>query len=138
MTEVLCLGVALALAQAPKPPGANTPGSPAPPLNEYQLGRIKKLADDTQKEAVRLKTLLDHRQKELAGVYSKYELDEKRATQLETEILDIQKKMLANYRKMQVELRTLIGEERFTILKQRLDRMLQPPAEKPTPKTPRQ
>src|SRR5262249_37309610 len=101
MTEALCLGVVLALAQAPKPPGANTPGSP-PPLTEDQLTRIRKLADDTQKEAVRLKTLLDHRQKELAGVYSKYDLDEKRATQLETEILDIQKKMLANYRKMQV------------------------------------
>ena len=119
MTEALCLGVALALAQAGKPD--------PPPLTEEQQAKVRKLATETQKEAARLKALLDERQKELAAVYSKYELDEKRATKLETEILDIQRKMLANYRKMQVELRTLVGEERFNLLRRRLDNMLKTP-----------
>jgi hypothetical protein len=122
MTEALCLAAALALAQPEKPA--------PPPLTEEQRTKIGKLANDTQKEAGRLKGLLEERQKELAAVYARYELDEKRAMKLETEILDLQRQMLANYRKMQVELRTLIGEDRFTILKQRLDRFLQPPAEK--------
>jgi hypothetical protein len=122
MARALCLVAVLALAQAGKP-------SP-PPLTQEQRTRIGKLAKDTQQEAVRLKGLLEERQKELARVYGEYELDEKRATALEAEILDLQRQMLANYRKMQVELRTLIGKERFTILKQRLDRFLEPPARK--------
>ena len=126
MTEVLFLVVVLSPSQAAKPG--------PPPLTEEQARRIRKLADDTQKEAARLKALLEERQKELAAVYGRYDLDEKRATELEAEILDLQRRMLANYRKMQVELRTLIGEERFTILKQRLDRLLQSPPDRPSNK----
>jgi hypothetical protein len=120
-------GTSILLALLALPQGEKQP----PPLTEAQRTRIAKLANDTQKETARLRALLEARQKELAAVYGEYELDEKRAARLEAEIIDLQKKMLAAYRKMQIELRTLIGKERFVILKRRLDNMLRsPPAEK--------
>jgi hypothetical protein len=108
-----------------------------PPLTEDQRVRIAKLANETKQEADRLKTVLDRRQQELADVYAVYKLDEDRAEKLESEILDIQKHMLANHRKMQVELRVLVGEERFNLLRRRLDNMLKtPPKSAETPKKP--
>jgi len=98
-----------------------------PPLTEDQRSSITKLANETKKEADRLKGLLDRRQEELGEVYAKYTLDEVKATKLEAEIIDLQKQMLANHRKMQVELRSLVGEERFVILRKRLDNMLKTP-----------
>lgn len=99
-----------------------------PPLTEDQRAKIGKLANETKQEADRLKTLLDQRQRELADVYAQYKLDETKATKFETEILDIQRQMLANHRKMQVELRTLVGEERFNLLRKRIDNMLKSPS----------
>jgi hypothetical protein len=108
-----------------------------PSLTEDQRVRIAKLANETKQEADRLKTILDRRQQELADVYAVYKLDEDRAAKLEAEILGIQKQMLANHRKMQVELRSLVGEERFNILRRRLDSMLKtPPKSAETPKKP--
>jgi hypothetical protein len=98
-----------------------------PPLTDDQKARISKLANETRQESERLKALLDLRQKDLAAVYAEYKLDEDRATKLEAEVLDLQHQMLANYRKMQVELRTLVGEERFNLLRRRLDNMLKTP-----------
>jgi len=98
-----------------------------PPFSEDQRASITKLANETKKEAGRLKGLLDRRQEELGEVYAKYTLDEPKATKLEAEIISLQKQMLANHRKMQVELRTLVGEERFVILRKRLDNMLKTP-----------
>src|SRR5262245_62689579 len=96
----------------------------APPLTDDQKARISSLANETKQESERLKALLDLRQKELAAVYAEYKLDEDRTTKLEVDILDLQRQMLANYRKMQIELRTLVGEERFNLLRRRLDNML--------------
>ena len=102
-----------------------------PPLTDEQKARISKLANETKQESDRLKALLDLRQRELAEVYAKYKLDEDQVTKLEAEVLDLQRQMLANHRKMQVELRTLVGEERFNLLRRRLDNMLKtPPKEK--------
>jgi hypothetical protein len=98
-----------------------------PPLTDEQKARISKLANETKQESERLKALLDLRQMELAAVYAEYKLDEDRAAKLEADVLDLQRQMLANYRKMQVELRTLVGEERFKQLRRRLDNMLKPP-----------
>jgi hypothetical protein len=98
-----------------------------PPLTDEQKARISKLANETKRESERLKALLDLRQKELAAVYAEYKLDEDRAAKLEADVLDLQRQMLANYRTMQVELRTLVGEERFNQLRRRLDNMLKPP-----------
>lgn len=105
-----------------------------PPLTEEQTRRIKKLVEETQAESARLKALLEQRQKELARHYAEYELDEKAVQKLEAEILDAQRQTLANYHKMQVELRTIVGKERFLMLKQRIDRILAPPADKPPEK----
>ena len=56
-----------------------------------------------------------------------YKLDEEKVTKLAAEVLDLQRQMLTNYRKMQVELRTVVGEERFNQLRRRLDNMLKTP-----------
>ena len=101
-----------------------------PPLTDDQRVRIGKLANETKQEADRLKAILDRRQQELADVYAAYKLDEDKASKLEAEILDVQKQMLANHRKMQVELRTLVGEERFNLLRTRLELMLKIPPKK--------
>jgi hypothetical protein len=116
---VLSLGVA----QVPQPP----------PLTAEQREKIAKLANDTQREAVRLKAQLEKRQRDLNRLYAEYELDEKEAKAIEADIVDLQRQMLANYRTMQTELRTLVGKERFLILKKRLDLMLQS-ADKPKDK----
>lgn len=116
-----CAGLVLCLL-----PASHLSAEP-PPLSEDQRASITKLANETKKEADRLKGLLDRRQEELGEVYAKYGLDEAKATKLEAEILDLQKQMLANHRKMQVELRSLVGEERFVILRKRLDNMLKTP-----------
>lgn len=116
MRRTVCLLVLLA-------PAAAVAADP-PPLSDEQKARISKLANETKKEADRLKALLDRRQQDLAEVYARYQLDEERATKLEAEVLDLQRQMLANYRKMQVELRALVGEDRFNLLRRRLDNML--------------
>ena len=92
-----------------------------PPLTEAQRRAVSKLAADTNAETERLKAALEDRQRELTRVYGEYALDETKATELEAEILDLQGQMLASYRSMQVELRKLVGRERFMILKKRLD-----------------
>ena len=97
------------------------------PLTEEQRTAIAKLANETKAEADRLKTLLERKQEELTACYSKYELDVEKADKLEGEVIDLQRKMLANYRKMQVELRKLVGEERFVVLNKRLENMLKKP-----------
>jgi hypothetical protein len=116
MTPACCLFVLLVAAADPVPE--------PPPFTEDQRARISKLANDTKQEADRLKGLLDKQQRELAAVYDEYELDEAKATKLEDEVLDLQKQMLANHRKMQVELRTLVGKERFQLLRRRRDNLL--------------
>jgi uncharacterized protein YhaN len=118
---VLCISLVLAATTRAEPP----------PFTEEQRVQIAKLANETKHEADRLKALLDRKQRELADVYAQYKLDEEKATKFEAEILDVQRQMLANHRKMQVELRTLVGEERFNLLRKRLDSMLKtPPKEK--------
>jgi len=120
MTRVtLCLLVLIA--------SVATAWAEPPPLTDDQKARISKLANETKQESERLKALLDLRQKELGEVYAEYKLNENRATKLEADVLDLQRQMLASYRKMQVELRTLVGEERFNLLRRRLDNMLKTP-----------
>ena len=98
-----------------------------PPLTDAQRERIQQLVRSTQEESVRLKDLLEKRQRELARFYTVYELDVAAADRLEKDILDLQRQTLANYRRMQVELRTIVDKDRFQILRQRLERILIPP-----------
>ena len=119
-TMILCASLVLATTTRAEPP----------PLTEEQRLQIAKLANETKQDADRLKALLDRKQRELADVYALYKLDEEKATKLEAEILNVQKQMLANHRKMQIELRTLVGEERFNLLRTRLELMLKIPPKK--------
>jgi hypothetical protein len=115
----LLLFAVLAVGQGAKPA--------PPPLTEQQIGQIQELVRTTQATSDRLKALLEVKQRELAQRYAEFELDEKAVARLEAEILDAQRQLLANYHKMQVELRTIVGKERFLVLKQRLDRIVGPP-----------
>ena len=112
---LLVLVLSFGVGQLPEPP----------PLTAEQRQKIGKLAADTQREAARLKTQLESRQRDLTRLYAQYELDEGEAKAIEGDILELQRRMLANYRTMQTELRALVDKERFLILKKRLDRMLQ-------------
>jgi hypothetical protein len=111
---------------------AGKPGPP--PLTDQQRTRLHELVRTTQQQAVLLKAQLDERQRALARLYADYELDERAVESLEAEIVDLQRRLLANYHRMQVELRSVVGRERFLTLKQRLDRVLAEPP-KPPPGT---
>lgn len=124
---VIAALMALAPAQAADPP----------PMTPEQRARLTHLAAEAQEETARLKTQLETRQQELARVYAEYDLDEKRADKLEAEILELQKHMLASYRKVQVELRATVARERFLVLKKRLDNILQSAGPKPATAPPR-
>ena len=102
-----------------------------PPLSDQQRTRIGEAAKRTQDESVRLKAQLEEQQRKLAAIYSAYKLDADNATQHETEILNLQRQMLANDRRLQVELRTVVSEERFAVLRQQLDHLLQSPRQEP-------
>src|SRR5262245_24597548 len=80
----------------------------APPLTEDQRVRIQQLVRSTQEESARLKDRLEKSERELARRYTDYQLDVAAVDQLEKDILDLQRQTLANYRKMQVELRAIV------------------------------
>ena len=123
MTALL---VALVLTQTPL-------AAPEPPqLTEAQRTAIGELARTTQAEAVRLQTSLAEKQRELAELYSRYELDATEVESLEAEILNLQRELLLNYRRLQLGLREQVGEDRFLLLKRRLDGMLR---SKPSPES---
>jgi len=102
-----------------------------PPLTEDQLARLRELVKVTQDRATDLKKQLDAKQMELGGLYARYHLDAARAEKLQAEIVELQRQLLANYHRLHVELRTIVGEERFSTLRQRLDRLLAPTAPQP-------
>lgn len=101
--------------------------APPTPLAADQRARISELAQTTQAEVAKIKERLEEAQRELAAIYAIYELDAEKASQLEQELLDLQRQLLANYRRMQTELRTLVSEERFALLRRRLDNLLSMP-----------
>jgi hypothetical protein len=105
--------LALLLAQAPDKPAA-------PPLTEEQITRLRMLVRDSQEKATALTGELEAKERELARLYGEYELNERLATALEAEIVELQRQKLLHYHRMHVELRTIVGKERFDVLKQRL------------------
>ena len=121
MHAAFVVAALLAPGQAPEPP----------PLTPEQRSRLSQLAQGAKEETARLKGLLEERQQVLARVYAEYDLDEKQATKLEKDILDLQQQMLASYRIVQIGLRATVERERFMHLKKRLDYMLHSAAQKP-------
>src|SRR5262245_36360720 len=75
-----------------------------PPLTEDQLTRVRELVRTTQTKAERLQRDLAERQHQLADKYAQFDLDEAAAEELQGEIVQLQKQLLANYHSLQVEL----------------------------------
>ncbi len=97
-----------------------------PPLTEAQVTAVRDLLRTTQATAERLRRQLAERERELADKYASFDLDEAAADKLQAEIVDLQKRLLANYHHLQVELRKVVGPQRFAQLKARLDNALRP------------
>ena len=123
------------IACSPLCSAADEPTSP-PPLSPEQIVRVRKLVQSVQTQATLLQARLDQRQRELAEIYTAYELDEPRAQNLQAEIVELQRLLLANHHRMQVELRVIVSRERFELLRKRLANIVAPTAaerEKPEP-----
>jgi len=100
-----------------------------PPLTEEQQRKLQTLVAETQRKSAQLKKDLDGKQQALADKYADFQLDDKAVQKLQTEVLDLQKQLLDNYHRLHVELRTIVGPERFAVLRKRLDNILGvPPA----------
>jgi hypothetical protein len=104
-----------------------------PPLTDAQKEALQTLIRSTEKNAKELQGRLEQRQRELAKCYADFRLDEAAVGKLQGEVVELQRQLLANYHRLQVELRKIVGEERFVTLRQRIDRILgmsPPPKEK--------
>lgn len=106
----------------------------APPFTKEQYDKVRELVQRTQEEAAQLQAELEKRQRELVRRYGSYELDLAEVEKLQTEVHELQRKLLANYHKMQVELRAVVGKDRFAILHQRLSQVIADPLSKPAVK----
>lgn len=102
-----------------------------PPLGEEQLTKVRALVKAHQEEQAKLKGQLEKAQQTLADCYSRYELKDDDAKDLQAEILDVQGKLLRSYHSMQKELRSIVGPERFKILSRRIDNALRTPPPEP-------
>lgn len=122
MIASLCLVAVLTVPRADPAP---------PPLTEEQLAKVKALVKTHQEEQTTLKAQLEKAQKKLADCYSRYELKDDDVKTLQTEILDVQGKLLKSYHTMQKELRSIVGPERFLILSRRIDNALRNPPPEP-------
>lgn len=128
MIHALCLCLALAVADEPKV-------SP-PPLTADQVSKVRALVQQTQADHAAARQALAEAQADLARCYARYELDEKEVTRLQTVILGEQQKLLDSHHRMQKELRSIVGAERFLVLSKRIENLLKnpPPPSTDTPK----
>jgi len=99
---------------------AQNPPAPAP-LTEQQLERIRPIVQGTQAETARAQARLAECQRELAGLYARYELDEAAARKLQDEIVDLQRQLLTAHHRMQKALRATVNAEQFERLRRRLE-----------------
>ena len=115
MTSILlCVSVLVAVA------GGDAP----PPLTKDKIAKLQQLVRRTQERDAELKAALERQQNRLMKAYASFLLDEKHILELHTEIIQLQTKLLTNYRDLQVELRNIVGEKRFRHLKTRIDLIL--------------
>jgi hypothetical protein len=94
---------------------------PLPPLHERQIIQVRELVQMTQSRTTLLQARLSERQRDLARVYAQYDLDETQARRIQEEIIDLQRQLLAGHHRMQTELRTIVGRDRFDFLRRRLE-----------------
>ena len=95
-----------------------------PPLTQSQITQLQALIRQTERQDKHLRSQLARRQRELAAAYATFELNEESIKRLQSDIIDLQKKLLGNYHQLQVSLRQTVGPQRFNRLKQRIDRHL--------------
>jgi len=95
-----------------------------PPLTTEQLTQVRALVQRTQTEQAALKTELAAAQDKLSRCYAEYKLDEPQVVKLQDEIVELQKKLLVSHHRLQKELRTIVGAERFLILSRRIENAL--------------
>lgn len=106
-------------------PATGSPATSSPAtLTQAQITKLQRIVRKTQDRNTELKAALEDRRQKLMKAYSQFELDEKRISQLHKEIIGQQRELLENYRQLQVELRQVVGEERFLRLKMRIDLFL--------------
>jgi G3E family GTPase len=96
------------------------------PLSAEQIAQVRELVRSTQSQAAILQTRLDERQRQLARVYAEYEFDDRKAQDLQKEVVDLQRQLLANHHRMQVELRSIVPKQRFEMLRRRLEQIVSP------------
>lgn len=95
--------------------------SETPPLTREQAAKIQKLVIAVKEQDAAVKKRLVSVQRELVSAYADYELDEHRISELQDQIAGLQRDLLKNYHRLQLELRRIVGPERFKTVKLRVD-----------------
>ena len=132
MMTTLLVCLSLVSADDPKATKENPP-----PLTAEQVTQVRALVQQTQADHTAARQSLTEAQEDLARCYAKYELDEKEVARLQAVIVEQQQKLLASHHRMQKELRSIVGAERFLILSRRIDNLLKNPAAvSPSPASP--
>lgn len=108
-------------------------GAPPPTLTSTQLARVRELVRVTRNQSSLLQARLSERQRALARLYAQFELDGKAAQELQNEIIELQRQLLANHHQMQVEVRKVVGKERFELLRRRLEKVVTLSGTAPSP-----
>jgi hypothetical protein len=108
--------------------------SAPPPLTAEQITRIQELIRKNQTSDAKVRAELKTKQLQLTKAYEDFRLDDQRAGVLQKEILGLQQRLLTNYHQLQFGLRKTVGEERFYLIKRRIDNHLKSQAVKATPK----
>lgn len=103
--------------------------SPPPPLASEQINQVRTLVQRTQAAQAEAKEALTSTQEKLSREYTNYELNTDQVAKLQAEIITQQQRLLDNHHRMHVELRKIVGAERFQVLSKRIENMLRnPPA----------
>lgn len=110
--------------------------SAPPPLTADQVTQVRALVQQTQTDHAAARQALAEAQADLARCYARYELDEKEVARLQAAIIGEQQKLLDSHHRMQNELRSIVGAERFLVLSKRIENVLKnlPPPSSETPK----
>lgn len=126
------------------PPESQPADRPAP-LKSEQVAKLRALVGKVRQRDAALKKQLAAHQRALRAEYASFRLDEKRVARLRKAVTQTQSELLSNYHHLQVELRKIVGKERFVFLKRRIDNALEPnsksrqgSAKRPSPKPKRQ
>jgi len=103
--------------------GQETP----PPLTSEQIAAVRTLVQRTQAAQTEAKEALTAAQEKLSREYANYELDAEQVAKLQAEIIAQQQRLLDSHHRLHVELRKIVGAERFQVLSKRIENLLKNP-----------